>query len=395
MPESGMTPENARSDDEGGVLDSMLSNPFFSHLDPTMVAELGKRSEMRDFAPGADLLREGESGAAAFVVHAGTVTVSMLVRDNAVEVAERGAGAFLGEISLLCEVPHTATVTAKTDVLALRISRQSFWDVLSANVEVLLSVIRMLGRRLYESTVPLAYLSFTAEALLDDSFDPAILADIKMRKDEIGRFTGIFESMATYVAERTRHLEAVVEERTRHLNQEIARRKELEDELRQLANTDALTGATNRRHFLELCDKELQRARRYGRPMALLMMDIDHFKRINDTHGHALGDEVLKRLVETCQADLRGHDVFGRLGGEEFAAVLPECTLEAAEMVAERLRRTLAAITVPAAGACVKFTVSIGAVDWAPARSLEATLELADKAMYAAKSAGRNRVVKG
>ncbi len=177
MPESGLTPGNTRSGDEGGVLDGMASNPFFSHLDPTMVAELAKRSEMRDFAPGADLLREGESGDAAYVVHAGTVTVSMLVRGNAVEVAERGAGAFLGEISLLCEVPHTATVTAKTDVLALRISRQSFWDVLSANVEVLLSVIRMLGRRLYESTVPLAYLSFTAEALLDDSFDPAILAD--------------------------------------------------------------------------------------------------------------------------------------------------------------------------------------------------------------------------
>ncbi len=100
----------------------MASNPFFSHLDSTMVAELAKRSEMRDFAPGVDLLREGESGDAAYVVRAGTVTVSMLVQDNAVEVAERGAGALMGEISLLCEVPHTATVTAKTDVLALRIS---------------------------------------------------------------------------------------------------------------------------------------------------------------------------------------------------------------------------------------------------------------------------------
>ena len=197
MPESGLSPESDWSDDEGAVLDSVLSNPFFSHLDPAMVAELAKRSEMRDFAPGADLLREGETGNAAYVVHAGTVTVSVRVQDNAVEVAELGAGAFLGEISLLCEVPHSATVTAKTDVLALRISRQSFWDVLSANVEVLLSVIRMLGRRLHESTVPLAYLSFTAAALLDDSFDPAILADIDNRQDEIGRFTGIFESMAT------------------------------------------------------------------------------------------------------------------------------------------------------------------------------------------------------
>ncbi len=87
--------------------------------------------------------------------------------------------------------------------------------------------------------------------------------------------------------------------------------------------------------------------------------------------------------------------MLGRLGGEEFAAVMPECTLEAADMVAERLRRALAAVAVPAAGGSVNFTVSIGVVDWASDRSLEATLELADKAMYAAKSAGRNRVVRG
>ncbi len=110
----------------------------------------------------------------------------------------------MGEISLLCEVPHTANVTAKTAVRALRISRENFRSVKSADSQVLLSIIRILGRRLYETTVSLAYLSFTASALLDDTFDPEILADIKMRKDEIGRFTGIFESMATYVSERSR-----------------------------------------------------------------------------------------------------------------------------------------------------------------------------------------------
>ncbi len=378
------------------ILDSMLSNPFFAHLEPRMVAELAECSEMHDFAAGDDLLREGETGDAAYVIHAGTVSVAMLVQGNAVEVAERGAGAFMGEISLLCEVPHTANVTAKTAVRALRISRKDFWSVMSADSQVLLSIIKILGRRLYETTVSLAYLSFTASALLDDTFDPAILADIKTRQDEIGRFTGIFEAMATYVSGRTRHLETVVEERTRHLNQEIARRKELEDELRQLANTDALTGACNRRHFVEVCDKELQRARRYGRPLSLLMMDIDHFKRINDNHGHAAGDEVLKRLAETCQAVLRGQDVVGRLGGEEFAVLMPECTVEAAERVAERLRRTLAGVEVAVAeGRTVGFTVSIGVVDGAPDRSLEATLEQADQAMYAAKAGGRNRVVRG
>jgi diguanylate cyclase (GGDEF)-like protein len=380
---------------DDAILDGMLSNPFFSDLEPKMVAELAERSEMRGFAPGQYLLREGEAGDAAYVIQAGAAAVSMVVRGQAVEVAEHGAGAFLGEVSLLCEVPHSANVTAKTEVQALRISRDDYWRVMSADTGVLLSVIRILGRRLYETTVPLAYLSFAASALLDDSFDPGLLSDIERRSDEIGRFTGIFEAMAGYVSERTRTLESMVEERTRHLDREIARRRALEAELRQLASTDALTGAHNRRSFFELCDRELQRARRYGRPLALLMLDVDHFKRINDAHGHGVGDEVLKRLVGVCVKNLRPQDIVGRLGGEEFAVAMPESPAEAAERAAERLRRSLSQVEVPADKGSVHFTVSIGVADWPPDRCLEDTLERADKAMYAAKRGGRNRVVLG
>ncbi len=377
------------------VLDSLLSNPFFADLEPETVAKLAARGEMRDFAAGEDILREGETGDAAYVVDAGTVIVTMLVRGCRVEVAERQAGAFLGEISLLSDVPHTATVAAKTAVRALRISRADFAAVMSADHEVLMSIIRMLGRRLYKATVPLAYLSFTASALVGGRFDPAILEDIEERQDEIGRFTGIFESIARYVSERTRKLEDTVEERTRHLNQEIARRQELEDELRTLASIDGLTGVNNRRHFLELCGKELDRAQRYDHPLALMMMDVDRFKRINDTYGHAAGDEVLKQLAATCAADLRGVDILGRLGGEEFAVVLPECGIEAADYAAERLRQTLAKIEVPSDQGTIGFTVSIGVVARGNGEALATALERADRAMYAAKQAGRNRVVRG
>jgi diguanylate cyclase (GGDEF)-like protein len=210
--------------------------------------------------------------------------------------------------------------------------------------------------------VPLAYLSFTASALVDGRFDPAILEDIEERQDEIGRFTGIFESMARYVSERTRKLEATVEERTRHLNQEIARRQELEDELRALASVDGLTGINNRRHFLELGGKEFSRAQRYGNALSVMMMDVDHFKNINDTYGHAAGDEVLKKLATTFAANLRGPDILGRLGGEEFAVVLPECGIEAAEQAAERLRQILAKVEVPSEQGDITFTIAIGVV---------------------------------
>jgi diguanylate cyclase (GGDEF)-like protein len=377
------------------ILDSLLSNPFFADLEPKMVAELAARGEVRNFAAGEDILREGEIGDAAYVVDAGTVTISMQVRGNRVVVAERESGAFLGEISLLSGAPHTATVAAKTAVRALRISRSDCAAVISADNGALLSIIRTLGRRLYRSTVPLVYLSHTATALVDGRFDPTILEDIEERQDEIGRFTGIFESMARYVSERTRKLEATVEERTQHLNQEIARRQALEEELRALASLDGLTGIYNRRHFLELCGKELARSQRYDHPLALLMMDVDRFKRINDSYGHAAGDEVLKQLAATCAAKLRGPDILGRLGGEEFAVAMPECGIEAAERAAERLRRTLAGVEVPSEQGAITFTISIGVVAWESGEDLAATLDRADKAMYAAKQGGRDRVVRG
>jgi diguanylate cyclase (GGDEF)-like protein len=360
-----------------------------------LVTGLAARGEIREFTAGEDILREGETGNAAYIVDTGTVIISMLVRGSRVEVAEREAGAFLGEISLLSDVPHTATVTAKSDVRALRISSADFFATMSVDNEVLLSIIRTLGRRLYKATVPLAYLSFTASALVEGRFDPTILEDIEERQDEIGRFTGIFESMARYVSERTRTLEATVEERTRHLNQEIARRQGLEDELRALASVDGLTGIYNRRHFLELGEKELARAQRYGHPLALMMMDVDRFKRVNDTYGHAAGDEVLKQLAATCTANLRGPDILGRLGGEEFAVVMPECRVDAAKNAAERLRLKLAKVEVPSEQGTIGFTISIGVVGRESGEGLTEALDRADKAMYAAKQGGRNRVVQG
>lgn len=165
-------------------------------------------------------------------------------------------------------------------------------------------------------------------------------------------------------------------------------------ELTRLATTDPLTGAFNRRHFLDLCEREMGRARRYGLPATVLMLDIDHFKRINDTYGHDIGDRAIVRTVEVSRAALRNEDIFGRLGGEEFAAMLPQTPSSVAYDVADRLRRSLADVRIPSPLGEVAFTMSIGMTSIDPTSDTFAeALKRADKALYSAKQGGRDRVI--
>jgi diguanylate cyclase len=169
--------------------------------------------------------------------------------------------------------------------------------------------------------------------------------------------------------------------------------KSTEAVLRRLSITDSLTGAYNRRHFIEEGQRELERARRYSRPLSILLMDLDYFKQINDTYGHMTGDEVLRRFVVCCQRLLRNCDVLGRLGGEEFAILLPETDIAGAAVLAERIRAAVEQIVIENERGPVRITVSIGASGCATARcSVDELLSSADKALYRAKSAGRNRV---
>ena len=178
------------------------------------------------------------------------------------------------------------------------------------------------------------------------------------------------------------------------ISNDITERKQMEEELRTLAFTDSLTGVNNRRRFLELAQSEIERVKRTGRPFAFLSLDIDHFKNINDTHGHDQGDIVLQRLAAICLNTLRTNDVFGRLGGEEFGAILIETTGEAAVLVAERLRTIVAGESLTTAGGSITFTISIGvSLCQGSCDSIDSIMQRADKALYAAKNQGRNRVV--
>ena len=172
--------------------------------------------------------------------------------------------------------------------------------------------------------------------------------------------------------------------------------KESDDrQMALLATIDSLTGLVNRRAFFERTDSARLLAARTRGPISLMMLDLDHFKSINDRHGHAAGDEALCSFAATAQASLREHDIMGRLGGEEFALVLPGTDLAGAILAAERLRAAVEQAGLARNEGAQAMTVSIGVVLIGPDEHINAALARADHALYAAKSAGRNRVACG
>ncbi|NMM14843.1 MAG: diguanylate cyclase [Rhodoferax sp.] len=174
---------------------------------------------------------------------------------------------------------------------------------------------------------------------------------------------------------------------------DISARKKTELALKTLANTDFLTGVATRRHFVEIAEREFLRAVRYKSPLSLLALDLDHFKRINDNHGHAGGDSVLQSFVQTVGEFLRAADVFGRMGGEEFCVLLPQTDLEGAGALARRILGGVRLTPAPMTPQSVSFTVSLGISSLnTNASSFEELMRAADDALYRAKSLGRDRM---
>ena len=173
---------------------------------------------------------------------------------------------------------------------------------------------------------------------------------------------------------------------------DITAQKQHEQDLFEKAVKDPLTGCYNRRQFQELANKEIRRAWRYNNTFTLIMLDIDHFKKVNDTHGHAAGDEVLKALAACITGTLRTSDIFARYGGEEFIILLPETTIENGYLVAERIREKVAALMVPVSESeNIHFTISLGVVESTYSSDINELTKYADAALYASKENGRNK----
>lgn len=167
------------------------------------------------------------------------------------------------------------------------------------------------------------------------------------------------------------------------------------EELRLLATRDALTGLWNRRTILEILEQELARASRDGYPLGLLIADLDHFKRVNDTLGHLAGDEVLKEAARRMQSALRPYDALGRYGGEEFLIIIPNCTRQSLLKVAERIRLQMVEEEIPTVEGAVSITLSVGGLssNGTKGTDVNSLIRMADDALYRAKAEGRNRVV--
>jgi diguanylate cyclase (GGDEF)-like protein len=259
------------------------------------------------------------------------------------------------------------------------------------------------GRRLLFRCIPCAdggrILTFAditstrrVQELQQQAYDAAERMAVEQRFN-----TEILESQAAYLAslaETADESARRAEEANRQLEYEIAERRQLEARLRHMATTDGLTGTLNRARFMALGQRELERSQPLDQDLAVLMLDIDHFKSINDRYGHLAGDEALRHFVAQLRTGVRGIDLLGRLGGEEFAIVLPSVHSEAAIQVAERLRARVAATPLVQGNHTIVITVSIGlTMARRSDRTLEQILARADARLYAAKDAGRNRVL--
>ena len=236
-----------------------------------------------------------------------------------------------------------------------------------------------------------------AEALGGVAERVALLIELAAAHERVGDLAAALASeraarAAAHNLERQRLANRMLSAELRH--EADMQRREAEAQ-RRLANTDMLTGIANRRHFMAGAAVELKRAARAGRPLALLMADIDHFKRVNDTFGHAAGDMVIAAVAQTLAGQQRAGDILGRLGGEEFALLLPDTALAEAQRVAERLRAAVAALSLDWEGQPVPVTMSFGCSGSAGGSSeaaLAALMQRADLALYEAKRAGRNQV---
>ena len=269
---------------------------------------------------------------------------------------------------------------------------------------ILLEVLMLLWVLNRQVIRPIDHFVKIANKITDGEYDPngdKHQKNLLRRSNEVGVLGRSLQEMAVTIQSNDERLEKEVDQRTKDLNKtnqalvgEIAKRRELEDKLRQQINIDALTGVNGRSYFLSLGGIQFKECRQNGVSLYGVMIDIDFFKNINDSYGHAVGDAALKQFARVCSHCLRSDDIFGRLGGEEFALILPGADAETARELCESIRQTLEASEIVAGSLVIKLTASFGCARMLKTDdSIDDVLNRADKGLYQAKDEGRNCVV--
>jgi diguanylate cyclase (GGDEF)-like protein len=269
------------------------------------------------------------------------------------------------------------------------------WMIAGQIARPLLALARAAQRiRQGEMSAELPHVTNYREADLLSTSLNALVSNLIRHKAELKALNELLEQR---VQDRTEALTQANHE----LKEEIAERQRVEQErellikqLKQLAETDALTGLLNRRAFFSLAEREIRRTQRHGQPLAIMIFDIDRFKQINDSYGHAIGDQVLQSVAQVCQSLAREIDILGRYGGEEFVLLVQEADEATARNVAERLRLGIMQTAIPTDSGQINVSASFGvAATTTPISDIAPLLNQADAALYEAKRTGRNRVV--
>ena len=328
------------------IVASLSSLDLFDRLSNEALHRIVSLGQYRNIPEGVLLFQEGDQGDRLYVILTGELNVHPKGAPDKTQ-ALRGKGEVFGEIALLDGMPRTASVTASSDCELFELSREGFESFLVEEPVMALNVVRLINRKVRSA-----------------------LERERTLNQELERLNA--------------SLEHLVELKTAQL-------LETNETLRELAERDALTGAFNRRMFhiklRALLDK--------GEPVGLLLLDVDHFKSFNDTHGHQAGDRVLMQTVEVVAGCLREGQYLARYGGEEFAVILSRASPEVSQRVAENIRKAIAGHHFSIRN-CKPgdVTASLGVAVFPDHANQENLLiEAADKALYQAKNQGRNRVV--
>ena len=215
----------------------------------------------------------------------------------------------------------------------------------------------------------------------------------KSSQDEIGRLAKVFNQMHETIKRQIQELNAHRELLEKEVKERTYELEQANKKLDLISRTDELTQLPNRRDMHRTIEKEVDRANRFRKAFSIIFIDIDHFKDVNDTYGHAAGDAVLKSVASTIRSLLRKYDVLARYGGEEFLTLLPETELKDAAHVAERFRKQIENQTIFFGGKEIKVTITLGVAQFDSGQGAEKCIQLADKALYEGKEHGRNKVI--
>ncbi len=320
-------------------------------------------------------------------------------------VLRAGDGGALRMIGTLVDVAHDKAV--ETDLVAASLFQNAIFDAISAQIAVLdasgklvltnSAWCRFMTELEVRETIGASYLEILEKVF---AADPVLVASVTSGMAALVKGQVLHFDVPKPVQSRcgrwwfTIRITPIHDAANRMVvtHEDVTSLKRAELASLALANVDDLTGALSRQNFMDLAEQELARSRRYKLPLVLLMMDLDHFKRVNDSYGHPTGDAVLCSFVQTVKDVLRESDVIGRIGGEEFAVLLPNTTQDGACTLARRIVAAVQAKPAVHEQQCINYTVSIGASALSHHKSFGELLAQCDAALYLAKNAGRNRL---